>query len=311
MLFHGKHFWALILGGSSGFGLASAKKLSEWGMNIFLVHRDRRGAMVKVEEQFDAIRKTGVAFQALNLDALRANGRTEALTQLNDTIGDGRVRVLLHSIAAGRLKRFAPPRSTQSVDALQSLATALGESPDAVQTAVESLVANGVDELAPLLCESALDGSSLATEEDMAASIQAMGFDLLFWVQEIQERGLFADDARVMALTSEGSTRVWPGYGPVSAAKATLEAVVRSISMEFAPFGIKCNLLQPGVTDTPALKVIPGAKAMMSRARQRNPLNRLTRPEDVADVVALLSMDEASWINGACIRVDGGEFIVA
>ena len=114
-----------------------------------------------------------------------------------------------------------------------------------------------------------------------------------------------------MALTSEGSARVWPGYGPVSAAKATLEAVVRSIAAEFTPFGIRCNLLQPGVTDTPALRVIPGAEAMMSRARNRNPLNRLTRPEDVADVVALLSMDEAAWINGTCVRVDGGEFVVA
>jgi NAD(P)-dependent dehydrogenase (short-subunit alcohol dehydrogenase family) len=151
----------------------------------------------------------------------------------------------------------------------------------------------------------------MATEEDMSASIHAMGFDLLFWVQEIHRRGLFADDARVMALTSEGSARVWPGYGPVSAAKATLEAVVRSIAFEFAPFGIKCNVLQPGVTDTPALRVIPGAEAMMSRTRQRNPMKRLTRPEDVANVVALLSMDEASWINGACLRVDGGEFIVA
>ncbi len=159
MVFHGKKFWALILGGSSGFGLASAKKLSQWGMNIFLVHRDRRGAMVKVDEHFGTIRETGVAFQTLNLDALSANGRTEALTQLEDTIGNGRVRVLLHSIAAGRLKRFAPPRSAQTVDAIQSLATALGESPDAVQSAVESLVDNGVDELAPLLCESGLDGA--------------------------------------------------------------------------------------------------------------------------------------------------------
>ena len=310
MPFHEKHFWALILGGSSGFGLASAKKLALWGMNIFLVHRDRRGAMAKLEEHFSAIRETGVALEALNLDALRADRRAEALTQLKTTIGDGRVRVLLHSIAAGRLKRFAPPRSTQTADALQSLAAALGESPEAVGQAVKSLVANGVDQLAPLLCEPAPDSSSMASEEDMADTIQAMGFNLLFWVQEVHERGLFADDARVMALTSEGSVRVWPGYGPVSAAKATLESVVRSLATEFAPFGIRCNLLQPGVTDTPALRVIPGSEAMMARARQRNPLNRLTRPEDVADVVALLSMDEASWINGACIRVDGGEFVV-
>ncbi len=270
MPFHGKDFWALILGGSSGFGLASAKKLADWGMNIFLVHRDTRGAMLKVKEHFDALSKTDVAFHALNLDALTESGRTEVLTQLESTIGNGRVRVLLHSIAAGRLKRFAPSQSATTGDAPQSL----------------------------------------ATEEDLAATVQAMGFNLLSWVQDVCERGLFADDARVMAFTSEGSVRVWPGYGPVSAAKATLEAVVRSIAAEFAPFGIRCNLLQPGVTDTPALRFIPSAKDMMSRARGRNPFERLTRPEDVANVVALLCMDEAAWINGATLRADGGEFVV-
>ena len=310
-MFHGEQYWALILGGSSGFGLASAKKLSQCGMNIFLVHRDRRGAMVGIEEHFEEIRETGVAFQALNLDALSANGRDEALAQLKETIGEGRVRVLLHSIAAGRLKGFAPPGSAQSVDAVGRLADSLGQSPDTIQKAVEKLVDDGIDELAPLLGESVTGDFPTASEEDMAATIGAMGFNVLFWVRETHERGLFADDARVMALTSEGSARVWPGYGPVSAAKATLEAVVRSMAVEFARFGIRCNVLQPGVTDTPALQVIPGAKAMMSHARQRNPYNRLTRPEDVANVVALLSMEEASWINGACLRVDGGEFIVA
>ena len=46
------HYWAVILGGSSGFGLASAQRLAEHGMNCFLVHRDRRGAMVRIEPEF-------------------------------------------------------------------------------------------------------------------------------------------------------------------------------------------------------------------------------------------------------------------
>ena len=51
--------WALILGGSSGFGLATAHKLSQHGFNICVVHRDRRGAMKRIEPEFEAIRRAG------------------------------------------------------------------------------------------------------------------------------------------------------------------------------------------------------------------------------------------------------------
>ena len=95
----------------------------------------------------------------------------------------------------------------------------------------------------------------------------------------------------------------------MSAAKATLEAVARSIAREFAPYGIRCNILQPGVTDTKALGLIPGAAHLKAAALKRNPFGRLTQPEDVAGVVALMAMPEAAWINGALIRVDGGEHI--
>jgi len=53
--------WALILGGSSGFGLATAHKLSEHGLNICVVHRDRRGAMSRIEPEFEKIRERGVS----------------------------------------------------------------------------------------------------------------------------------------------------------------------------------------------------------------------------------------------------------
>ena len=51
--------WAIILGGSSGFGLATAQKLACHGLNICLVHRDRRGAMSRIEPEFDKIRSEG------------------------------------------------------------------------------------------------------------------------------------------------------------------------------------------------------------------------------------------------------------
>jgi NAD(P)-dependent dehydrogenase (short-subunit alcohol dehydrogenase family) len=129
------------------------------------------------------------------------------------------------------------------------------------------------------------------------------------WVQRIHAAGLFASDARVLGLTSEGNAVAWRGYAAVAATKVALESVSRAIAVEFAPYGIRSNIIQPGVTDTPALRVIPGSGRMKAGARRRNPFHRLTTPEDVADVVYLLSLDEAHWINGALIRADGGERI--
>ena len=68
-------------------------------------------------------------------------------------------------------------------------------------------------------------------------------------------------------------------------------------------------MIQAGVTDTPALRAIPGSGQLKSQARLRNPGGRLTTPEDVAGVIYLLSLDEAGWINGELVRVDGGEHI--
>jgi NAD(P)-dependent dehydrogenase (short-subunit alcohol dehydrogenase family) len=128
-------------------------------------------------------------------------------------------------------------------------------------------------------------------------------------VQDLHARGLFAPDARVFGLTSEGNDLAWKGYAAVSAAKVALEAIARSIAMEFAPHGVRCNVLQPGVTETPALAAIPGSEHLRASARRRNPFGRLTTPADVANVVYLLSLDEAAWVNGALLRVDGGEHI--
>ena len=101
--------WAVILGGSSGFGLATAQKLAEHGMHCFLLHRDRRGAMARIEPEFERIRQTGVSLVTLNVDALDPAVRADALARLAEAMGpSGRVRVLLHSIAIGNLKPLLP-----------------------------------------------------------------------------------------------------------------------------------------------------------------------------------------------------------
>jgi NAD(P)-dependent dehydrogenase (short-subunit alcohol dehydrogenase family) len=95
----------------------------------------------------------------------------------------------------------------------------------------------------------------------------------------------------------------------VAAAKVALESVSRAMAVEFAPYGVRTNVIQAGVTDTPALRAIPGHERLGAHARQRNPFGRLTTPRDVANVIYLLSTDDAAWVNGALICVDGGEHV--
>ncbi len=102
-----------------------------------------------------------------------------------------------------------------------------------------------------------------------------------------------------------------PNYGAISAAKASLESHIRQLAMELGPLGITANAIMAGVTDTPALRKIPGNAKMIEMARSKNPAGRLTTPEDVANAITLLSTDEAHWISGGVLGVDGGEDIVA
>lgn len=303
--------WALILGGSSGFGLATALKLARHGMNIMVVHRDRRGAMARIEPSFEHIRATGVGFQALNLDALSPEGRARTLAELGTAMGDqGKVRLLLHSIAFGNLKLIAPSKpDTRAAEAVSQLAHELGIPADTVHAAVSHLLERGVGALDAL--QPASYGDILLDEEDMARTIHAMGTSLLSWVQDLHRLGLFADDARVLGMTSEGNTIAWKGYAAVAAAKVALESVSRAIAVEFAPYGIRSNIIQAGVTATPALKLIPGSSGMLAVAARRNPFKRTTTPDVVADFIALMCLDEAAWVNGALIRVDGGEHIAS
>jgi enoyl-[acyl-carrier-protein] reductase (NADH) len=111
-------------------------------------------------------------------------------------------------------------------------------------------------------------------------------------------------------MTSAGSTRVIPHYGPVSAAKAILESHIRQMAVELAPAGITANAILAGVTDSPALRQIPDYEKIMEVAKLRNPHKRLTQAEDVARCIAALCHPATYWLNGNTLNVDGGESIV-
>ncbi|MCX2719646.1 SDR family oxidoreductase [Lentiprolixibacter aurantiacus] len=254
-----KKNWCLILGASSGLGLATAKKMGSEGYGLLLVHRDRRADMPGIEDAFESIKATGCPLISFNQDAIQEVNRKELVAKLADRLrSDQKISVVVHSIARGNLK---PMGGT---------------------------------------------GDSLSTS-DLQVTINSMALSLYDWIKDLIAADLLDSDTRVLAFTSEGNTRVWEGYGAVSAAKVALESLVRQMAVEFAPLGIRCNCIQAGVTDTPSLRMIPGSEKLIEAARKRNPNRRITRAEDVGNVVYLLSRKEAAWITGTVIKADGGE----
>lgn len=152
-------------------------------------------------------------------------------------------------------------------------------------------------------------GASL-TQAQVEMTMDVMANSLVYWTQAVVERGLMKKGGRIFAMTSSGGHSALLNYGAVSAAKAALESYIRQIALELGPLGITANTILGGVTDTPALRKIPGAIEMLNVAKARNPSMRNGTPEDIAKAIALLSHDHAHFISGNVIRVDGGEDIV-
>lgn len=148
------------------------------------------------------------------------------------------------------------------------------------------------------------------TQAQMEMTVDVMAHSLVYWTQGLVQRHLLKRGGRIFGMTSSGGHSSIPNYGAVSAAKAALESHTRQLAAELGPYGITVNALMAGVTDTPALRKIPGSGGMLEIARHKNPAGRLTSPEDIAKLIVLLAQEGASWVSGNVIGVDGGEDIV-
>jgi len=113
----------------------------------------------------------------------------------------------------------------------------------------------------------------------------------------------------ILALSSAGSIRFVPHYGALGPAKAALEATIRQLAVEFAAKGIRVNAVRAGLIDGAVARSLPAE--LRNEAIRRSPWRRLGTPDEVAAAAEYLLSDDASWITGHVLDVDGGGLISA
>jgi enoyl-[acyl-carrier protein] reductase III len=239
-----------------------------------------------------ALAQRGLNIFGVHLDRKATLGNVERI--LDEIRGMGREAVFFNVNAADAEKR------QEVLDQVSRLLAERGE-PQAVTVLLHSLAFGA---LRPYITEDAKDAIS---QSQIEMTLDVMANSLVYWTQDLVRRKLMGRGGKIFAMTSSGGTHVWPSYGAVSAAKAALESHIRQLAFELAPLRIAANSIRAGVTDTPALRKIPGNENLLKGAMARNPAGRLTTPADVGDAIAALCAPGTHWITGNVIGVDGGE----
>jgi len=114
---------------------------------------------------------------------------------------------------------------------------------------------------------------------------------------------------RIINIASIASGQVGVGVAAsahYTAAKGGVTGMTETLAIDLAPYGINVNAIGPGVIDTPMVSTAGIPKEQMDAMLARLPIKRMGKPEEVANTVAFLASEEASYITGATLFVDGG-----
>ena len=156
------------------------------------------------------------------------------------------------------------------------------------------------------------DVSVLEIDEDVWDRVMAINLKGMVWICRYGVPRLI--EAGGGAIVNVGSTNALLGdtipQDAYTASKGAVAALTRNLAVQFAPHGIRANCIHPGFTDTPMQTVRTSDPDWVAAARAAIPLGRLGTPRDVANAALFLASDEASYITGIELVVDGGSVIV-
>lgn len=164
---------------------------------------------------------------------------------------------------------------------------------------VDILVNNaGIEKRAPL---------AEVTEADYDAvldvNLRGVFFITQAFVRHVRERG---DGGVVVNISSVHEELPFPHFASYAMSKGGLKMLMRDLAIELAPLGIRVNNIAPGAVQTPINAALMAQPDKLKALLANIPLKRLGTPEDVANAAAFLASDEAAYITGTTLFVDGG-----
>jgi meso-butanediol dehydrogenase/(S,S)-butanediol dehydrogenase/diacetyl reductase len=242
---------AVVTGGTSGIGLATARRLHDEGAAVVLAGR-----------RADA----GTA-------AVATLGPDRALFQATDVTDRAQVDRLFDAV----VQRFG----RLDVVVANAGATTMGK----------------VDTMAPRHWQRMVDINLTALFDTCQAALPHLRATLASGK---------APGTAIVAVTSLTAVAGEPGLAAYAAAKAGALNFTRSLALELAREGIRVNAVSPGAVDTPLSAMAAGDPRVAAIFNNAIPLGRFAQPEEIAAAIVFLAADEASFITGANLLVDGG-----
>ncbi|WLV24164.1 SDR family oxidoreductase [Aciduricibacillus chroicocephali] len=143
------------------------------------------------------------------------------------------------------------------------------------------------------------------TEQDWTLLHKINSFGPFLGIKHVGEEMKKAGKGAIVN-TSSYTAIIGSGFNPYSASKGSLRAIAKAAAVELGPHNIRVNTVFPGVIETPMIAGIGEYKEAMDRLIQATPMKRLGQPEEVANAILFLASDEASYINGGELVIDGG-----
>jgi len=152
-------------------------------------------------------------------------------------------------------------------------------------------------------------GAHEVEPDQIERALRVLQFGPMFGTSTAVKRMLPSRHGSIVNISSIQAFALWPRYFVYGAAKAAIIAMSRSVAVDYGPYGIRCNAVLPGSINTPMLdQVLPPdmtREDALVREGEVSPMGRIAEPDEVAAVVAFLLSEEASYVSGAEIVVDG------
>ncbi len=154
------------------------------------------------------------------------------------------------------------------------------------------------------------------TEEQWSSAIDSTLYSTVNMVREALPHMKSAGWGRIVVITSTSARQPIPGLLLSNTIRAGVLGLLKTLSQEFAPYGITVNSIAPGSFDTDRLKHLHERNAQASgitmaearkQAETKIPLGRLGRPEELANAVVFLASEAGSYVTGQAWAVDGGQ----